>query len=149
MATTWRLERRDRIVPALGALAIHAGLGAVLLWGLGVPASRVVETTLEVFDVLPPPEPTPPITPEPPPRIESDTDARRFSPGEEGAASPPNIRSQATQIVVPPPQVRLNVPPPITAASVAALTLYDMAKAIDAEMVVAELRLLEKTKEPA
>jgi cyclic pyranopterin monophosphate synthase len=37
----------------------------------------------------------------------------------------------------------------LTAASVAALTVYDMAKAIDKEMVVAEVRLLEKTKEPA
>jgi cyclic pyranopterin phosphate synthase len=37
----------------------------------------------------------------------------------------------------------------LTAASVAALTIYDMAKAIDKELVVAEVRLLEKTKEPA
>ncbi len=36
----------------------------------------------------------------------------------------------------------------LVAASVAALTVYDMAKAIDKEMVVAEVRLLEKTKEP-
>ena len=35
----------------------------------------------------------------------------------------------------------------LVAASVAALTVYDMAKAIDKEMVVAEVRLLEKTKE--
>jgi cyclic pyranopterin phosphate synthase len=35
----------------------------------------------------------------------------------------------------------------LTAASVAALTIYDMAKAVDPEMVVAEIRLLEKTKE--
>lgn len=34
----------------------------------------------------------------------------------------------------------------LTAASVAALTVYDMAKAIDKEMVIAEVRLLEKTK---
>jgi cyclic pyranopterin phosphate synthase len=34
----------------------------------------------------------------------------------------------------------------LIAASVAALTVYDMAKAIDKEMVVAEVRLLEKTK---
>lgn len=34
----------------------------------------------------------------------------------------------------------------LTAASVAALTVYDMAKAIDKEMVVEEVRLLEKTK---
>jgi cyclic pyranopterin phosphate synthase len=37
----------------------------------------------------------------------------------------------------------------LVAASVAALTVYDMAKAIDPEMVVQEVRLVEKTKEPA
>jgi cyclic pyranopterin monophosphate synthase len=36
----------------------------------------------------------------------------------------------------------------LTAASVAALTVYDMAKAVDKAMTVAEIRLLEKTKEP-
>jgi cyclic pyranopterin phosphate synthase len=34
----------------------------------------------------------------------------------------------------------------LVAASVAALSVYDMAKAIDKEMVVSEVRLLEKTK---
>jgi cyclic pyranopterin phosphate synthase len=34
----------------------------------------------------------------------------------------------------------------LTAVSVAALTVYDMAKAIDKEMVVSEVRLVEKTK---
>jgi len=37
----------------------------------------------------------------------------------------------------------------LVAASIAALTVYDMAKAIDREMVVEQVRLLEKTKEPA
>jgi cyclic pyranopterin phosphate synthase len=35
----------------------------------------------------------------------------------------------------------------LVAASVAALTVYDMAKAVDSGLVVAEVRLLEKTKE--
>jgi cyclic pyranopterin monophosphate synthase len=35
----------------------------------------------------------------------------------------------------------------LVAASVAALTVYDMAKAVDDSMVVREVRLLEKTKE--
>jgi cyclic pyranopterin phosphate synthase len=35
----------------------------------------------------------------------------------------------------------------LTAASVAALTVYDMAKAIDKAMTISEVRLLEKTKE--
>ena len=34
----------------------------------------------------------------------------------------------------------------LVAASVAALTIYDMAKAIDKAMVIGEVRLLEKTK---
>ena len=37
----------------------------------------------------------------------------------------------------------------LVAASVAALTIYDMAKAIDKTMAVTEVRLLEKGKEPA
>jgi cyclic pyranopterin phosphate synthase len=37
----------------------------------------------------------------------------------------------------------------LVAATVAALTIYDMAKAVDATMIVADVRLLEKTKEPA
>ena len=37
----------------------------------------------------------------------------------------------------------------LTAVSVAALTIYDMAKAIDKGMLIVEVTLLEKTKEPA
>jgi cyclic pyranopterin monophosphate synthase len=36
----------------------------------------------------------------------------------------------------------------LTAVSVAALTIYDMCKAVDKEMVIGDVRLLEKTKEP-
>ena len=37
----------------------------------------------------------------------------------------------------------------LVAASVAALTVYDMAKAIDKDMVVSEVALVEQTKTPA
>jgi len=37
----------------------------------------------------------------------------------------------------------------LTAVSVAGLTVYDMAKAIDKEMSISGVRLVEKTKEPA
>ena len=37
----------------------------------------------------------------------------------------------------------------LVAATVAALTVYDMAKAIDKGMELAEVKLVEKTKEPA
>jgi cyclic pyranopterin phosphate synthase len=36
----------------------------------------------------------------------------------------------------------------LVAASVAALTVYDMAKAIDKKMTIEDVRLVEKTKEP-
>jgi len=36
----------------------------------------------------------------------------------------------------------------LTAVSVAALTVYDMAKAVDSGLAVSEVRLVEKTKEP-
>jgi cyclic pyranopterin phosphate synthase len=36
----------------------------------------------------------------------------------------------------------------LTAVSVAALTVYDMAKAIDKAMSVTDVTLVEKTKEP-
>jgi molybdenum cofactor biosynthesis protein MoaC len=36
----------------------------------------------------------------------------------------------------------------LTAVSVAALTIYDMCKAVDSGMRIGEIRLLEKTKEP-
>jgi len=37
----------------------------------------------------------------------------------------------------------------LTAVSVAALTVYDMAKAIDSELSITDIVLVEKTKEPA
>ena len=36
----------------------------------------------------------------------------------------------------------------LTAATVAALTVYDMAKAVDKEMTITDVSLVEKTKEP-
>jgi cyclic pyranopterin phosphate synthase len=36
----------------------------------------------------------------------------------------------------------------LVAATVAALTVYDMAKAVDKEMEIGDVRLVEKTKEP-
>ena len=37
----------------------------------------------------------------------------------------------------------------LVAAAIAALTLYDMAKAVDKGMVVEDVQLVEKTKDPA
>jgi cyclic pyranopterin phosphate synthase len=37
----------------------------------------------------------------------------------------------------------------LVAVTVAALTVYDMAKAVDKQMVISDVELVEKTKEPA
>jgi cyclic pyranopterin phosphate synthase len=37
----------------------------------------------------------------------------------------------------------------LSATAVAALTIYDMCKAVDKDMVIGDIRLLEKSKEPA
>ncbi|MDQ8756804.1 energy transducer TonB [Sphingosinicella sp. LHD-64] len=110
-------DTREKIGAGAAVALVHGLVGLALIWGLGVPATRVVERSLDVFDVtLPPPEAEP--VPPPPPRRVEPSPQQRQSPGREGAASPPNLHSEATQIVAPPPVVRLPVPPPITAAPV-------------------------------
>lgn len=118
MAHVWSQDRSRVGGAALTAL-VHAALGAGLLWGLGVPVSRVVERPLEVFDVLPPPPlREEKIVPPPPKKSPSPEPRRKFAPGREGAAAPPNLKSRATEIMAPDPVIRLPVPPPITAAPV-------------------------------
>ncbi|SMF61373.1 energy transducer TonB [Allosphingosinicella indica] len=118
MAHAWSQDRSRVGGAALTAL-VHAALGAGLLWGLGVPVSRVVERPLEVFDVLPPPPlREEKIVPPPPRKSPSPEPRRKFAPGREGAAAPPNLKSRATEIMAPDPVIRLPVPPPITAAPV-------------------------------
>lgn len=101
----WRHHRAKSII---AAIAIHLLLGYALISGLGGEVVRQASESLKTFTieqpVPPPPPPPPPVTPKP--------DAK-----EEGAASPPNIESEASAVVAPEPVVQLPVPPPpITAA---------------------------------
>ena len=100
---------RDRAASGLLVLFLHLALGWLLVAGLGVRLPAVVESRLQLFDV---PEPPPPPAPAPVP-------PRQAVEAPEGEAAPPNLRSRATQVVAPPPVVRLPVPPPIVAAPVA------------------------------
>ena len=97
----------DRIGAALGAALLQGLLLYALVIGLGVRMPGSTESPLSLFAVLPPPAPPPPekITPHP-----------IRSPKPEGAASPPNLRSKATEIVAPIPIVQVTVPPPVVAA---------------------------------
>lgn len=58
-------------------------------------------------------------------------------------AALPGVRCEATARTVGPTGVEMEA---LTAVSVALLTVYDMAKAVDAGMVIQDLRLVEKRK---
>lgn len=98
---------RDRAKAAAGVAALHLLAGYFLVTGLGTKVSSHIEDELKTFNV--PQEPPP--RPEPPPLPEA-----KRAPKEEGAASPPNLKSRPTPVVAPPPKVKLKVPPPLTSA---------------------------------
>jgi len=60
-------------------------------------------------------------------------------------ASADRIRIQASARIVAGTGVEMEA---LTAVTVAALTIYDMCKAVDPEMVIGGVRLLSKTKRP-
>lgn len=94
---------RDRTASALAALALPALLAWVLIDGLQVRLPAQVADTLNLFTIPPEPAPPPPAPIAPNPVADTRP---------EGEASPPNIRSRATQVVAPPPEIRLPIPPP-------------------------------------
>lgn len=95
---------------ALAATALTAALGYALIAGLALRGAISPEEALQLFEVetVVPPAPRERLQPH---RIPS---SRR-----EGRASPPNLRSEPTEIVAPVPAVPLPVPPPVVAAPIA------------------------------
>ncbi len=109
-------ENRDRLKSAGVVALIHALIGYVLLTGLGYGPSAALPEALKLFNIAEevPPPPAKPARPD----VEKKT--RKAKPkNEEGAASPANLRDTPTQIVAPPPEIRLPVPPVIPTAPVA------------------------------
>lgn len=98
---------RERAISALGVALVHALLGWALLAGLGVRPQALVEVPMAVFDLAE----KPPVPPPPPPM---EKPAR--APDREGRASPPNLKSKATPVAAPTPEVILPVPPVVIAA---------------------------------
>lgn len=108
-------QNRDRVRSAIVVAAFHALLGYALLTGLGFDVPAQVGEQLKLFDAVE--EPPPPPAEPPPPKT---TKANRPKPKDpEGAASPANLKNTPSEIVVPPPEIRLEVPPPVIAAPVA------------------------------
>ena len=103
-----RLTPRDRAATFALVAAIHVALAFALI-NLSQPIRQALpEQVVEMFDVtqpLPPPEE---VTIQPIPAPKEDAPKE-----EEGAASPKNIRSQATPVVAPKPPIALPIPPPL------------------------------------
>lgn len=98
---------KDRLGPAIGAAVMTGLMGLALVAGLGWSRVAREQVSLALFEV--PPSTLPPL---PKPRVVSPQKPVRKA----GAASPPNVRSAATEIVAPPPVIPPIVPPPVVAA---------------------------------
>ena len=96
----------DRAKSLTGVIVIHAALGYALVNGMGIDMAKTVTAGFKVINV------TPPLPPEPVPD-------KKPAKAEEGAASPENLSAEPTQIVVPKPEIKLNIESPVVAAPVA------------------------------
>ncbi|MFL6845101.1 MAG: energy transducer TonB [Allosphingosinicella sp.] len=106
-------QDRDRLRSAVIVALFHALALYVLLTGLGAGPLKAVPDALKLFNVadVPPPPPARPARPD----VEKKTRKARPK-NAEGAASPANLRNTPTEIMAPPPEIRLPVPPPLPAA---------------------------------
>lgn len=102
-----QLKTRDRTGALAGVIAIHALLGFALL-NLSGRITVVEDGLTAVTDLIAiAPEPEPPVV---------EIQPLEAAPEEEGEASPPNIRSEASPVVAPKPEIALPVPPPVVAS---------------------------------
>ncbi len=104
-------SRDSRIPAGIAAIVVQALIGFALIAGLHVTMPTPVRDTLSLFGILP--------SPPPPPPVEKVIPHRTQTP-HQGAASPPNLKSKATEVVAPPIVVQAT-PPPVVAAKVAGL----------------------------
>ena len=101
------LNARDKGGAIAAVVAIHAALLFALLHLSGRIDLADPQRVLRVFDVNEIPQPPP--QPKVPPSAEQAQKPR----DKEGAASPENLRSQATPVVAPKPEISLPATPPI------------------------------------
>jgi periplasmic protein TonB len=99
------LNARDKGGAIAAVIAIHAALLLVFLHMSGKMDLGSPQSVLRTFDVneVPPPPPPPPLQQR----------AQQPKPKKQEGGSPANIRSQATPVVAPKPQIEIPRPPPI------------------------------------
>lgn len=104
--TAIRSTTSDRIKSAIAAIATQALIGYALIAGLAIKTPRAIDEGPKLFRVAPLPPPLPERSVPPPERNKRP----------EGAASPPNLRSKATEIIAPIPVIRVLQPSPVVVA---------------------------------
>ena len=114
-------SNRDRMKSGIAVAAVHGLLGYALIAGLDVRTRGELIDSLSLVDLT---EPVPPAMTENVPEPDK-------TPEPEGAASPPNLHATPTQVVVPPPEIRLPVVQPIPAAPIASTGSAPSAGAAD------------------
>jgi len=97
---------QDRARSLAAVIAIHAAIGYLLVTGMGMDIAQRVESGLNVIRISPPQPPDP-------------APAKQSAQADEGAASPENLRAKPSQIVLPPPEVKLPIETPVVVAPVA------------------------------
>ena len=102
-----QLTLRDRAATIAMVVAIHVALVFALI-NLSPPLrEQLPQEVVEIFDVTEPPPPEEVV-------VEQIQAPQEEAPEEEeGAASPENIRSQATPVVAPKPPIQLPIPQPM------------------------------------
>src|SRR5687768_15127717 len=101
------LNNRDKGGAVAAVVAIHAALAFAFLHVSGTVDLTNPESAIQVFDVreiVPPPPP-------PPPPLQKEQ--KQKPKAKEGAASPKNIKREATPVVAPKPRIEIPVPPKI------------------------------------
>lgn len=101
---------RERLSIAIAIAAIHLAVGYLVMSQSLVVVIPPAREGLSVFDVKSIPEPKP----------EPEKAIPKRAPKREGAAAPPNRKSRPSPVVAPPPVVRTEIPPPVTAAPIPA-----------------------------
>ena len=97
---------QDRAQSLAAVIAIHAAVAYLLVSGMGMDIAKRVDTGFKLIEISPPQPPEPPPDKQP-------------AKAEEGAASPENLRAKPSQIVLPPPEVKLPVESPVVVAPIA------------------------------
>jgi protein TonB len=98
---------RDRIKAAIGVITLHSLIGYALITTLGIEIPPTVRNEFKLFEIRPEPPPAP---------AEKHAARRAKREKSKDAASPPNLKAKASEVVAPAPEVRPIIPPPIVAA---------------------------------